>query len=163
MPVPGYGDNCSMAQKLLIWRALQPETVESIKLMYVRSLFVPTLMQFSEAIRDFILLTFGAAFSKTHPCTVASILPYTNSTTPTLCYFCNDVAFTKSLEAAHSDVCSVALIDDQHLATIESRLSDLMQDGYWIVVENLQLCRDPSGILSSLNKVHFYLYSQQYK
>lgn len=112
-------------------------------------------MQLSEAIRDFILLTFGADFLKTHPCTIASILPYTNPTTPTLCYFSNDVTFTKCLEAVHSEVHCVALIDEDHLVTVTSQLSDLMQDGYWIVMENLQLCRNPSEMLSSLSKVSF--------
>lgn len=27
VPIPGYGDNCSMPQKLLLWRVLQPEMV----------------------------------------------------------------------------------------------------------------------------------------
>ena len=112
-------------------------------------------MQFSEAAKDFILLTFGTDFTNTHPCTIGSILPYTNPTTPTLCYYSNSVSFPESLKRTEAtrELCCVALIDEHHLVTIESQLSYLMQDGHWLVAENLQLCHNPSEMFSSLSKV----------
>ena len=102
---------------------------------------------------------FGAELTSTQLCTISTILPHTNPTLPTICYSSSISGFSTSLRQTaaecNREVFCKALIDEDHFGTIESLLSDLMQDGHWLVVENLHLCDNPSGIVSSLSKVRY--------